>query len=168
MKAAVYTVLAILLTILQTTFVKYITIFGVKPNLMLIFVICIALVEGAEKGAIIGFFCGVFVDLLGAGPFGYNTLSFLYLALLCGTLRKTFFVGNHLIASIFTMIASAIYGLVYYIFFIYFWQDTSFLLTFFTRLLPECIYNGILAFLLYHIVKLPSPKEEPPLNSRYF
>ena len=53
---------------LQAALGPYMAIGGVVPNLMLLVVVTLALVEGPVAGCTVGFACGLIFDLLGSGP----------------------------------------------------------------------------------------------------
>lgn len=74
--------------LLQTTvFVRYVTLFGITPDLILVVVISFALLEGPAVGATAGFGGGLLKDLLLAGPKGLTGLAYLIVGYVVGIVR---------------------------------------------------------------------------------
>lgn len=70
-----YAVMVIVLTVLQTTVVPFIGLHGVTPDLLLIYVIIIALREGQIPGTVVGFVIGLFSDLAAGDFIGLGALT---------------------------------------------------------------------------------------------
>ena len=67
------TVVALL--VLQTTFIPFLSLGGVVPDLLLIWVVSFALVRGQMEGAVGGFVVGLLEDLLTTKFFGLAALA---------------------------------------------------------------------------------------------
>jgi rod shape-determining protein MreD len=65
----------ILATILQTTWVPSIEIFGLQPDLILLVVVLIAAKAGHVEGVIFGFCVGLFQDAYSPADLGLNALT---------------------------------------------------------------------------------------------
>jgi rod shape-determining protein MreD len=63
-QSAGYILLSILFVLLQTTLVRYLAIETVAPDLLLIWVVYLALREGQSVGTAAGFFLGLLFDLI--------------------------------------------------------------------------------------------------------
>lgn len=82
MKIAKYLILFILFTILQTTFCHFISIRGIEPNLILLFILYVSLKEGGLVGVYTGFGAGLCFDvyspqILGAGALAKSVVGYL-------------------------------------------------------------------------------------------
>jgi len=73
--------------LLQTTVFSQLTLFGVAPDLILVSVICLAMLEGPSTGAVAGFWGGLLRDLLLDSPKGLTGLSYLVVGYAVGTVR---------------------------------------------------------------------------------
>lgn len=74
--------------VLQTTlFARYVTLFGITPDLILVVVISLALLEGPVVGAASGFAGGLLRDLLLAAPKGVGGLAYLIVGYAVGSIR---------------------------------------------------------------------------------
>ena len=153
MKAVVYTISIILLTALQTTLVNYLQIFGIKPNLLFVFVVCIALFGGSIEGGMVGLLCGVIIDVIGHGAFGINSLAYLYIGVIVGYLCINFFRGGVIVAIGFVFGTSIVCGLLYYTFTYFMWGDTNLLLVLLRKIIPETIYNTVITLPIYFLLE---------------
>lgn len=67
--------MSFLLIALQSTLVNYLALGGIAPDLLLIWVVIIALREGQLKGTIWGFAIGLVADLVSGGFLGLSALT---------------------------------------------------------------------------------------------
>ncbi len=145
-----YIAMIYLLLLFQTTVLESVRILGVKPNLLMLFIVSAALMRGSVEGAILGFFTGLAQDLFfGRFPGLYSLLG-MYLGFIVGSVDKRIYKENYLIIVFFSVVSTLIYESCGY------YSDaflrnigsehrgvTGFLWVFRNVLLPESIYNGI-------------------------
>ena len=72
---------------LQYTLFSQFRIAGVSADLFLVVAIAAGIVAGSERGAAIGFICGICLDLLIVTPFGLGAISGLAAGLVAGLLE---------------------------------------------------------------------------------
>lgn len=77
----------ILLTVVQTTVLPHLRIFGVVPDLGLVAAVALAIRYGPETGAVFGFFAGLATDAFLQTPLGLAAFSFGMTAYLVGVLQ---------------------------------------------------------------------------------
>ncbi|MCA1823683.1 MAG: rod shape-determining protein MreD [Mycobacteriales bacterium] len=82
-------VVASLLTalVLQTTVFAWLPLFGARPNVVLVLVVCFALSDGPGVGTIVGFAAGLSVDLLSDHTLGLRALVYCVTGWAAGTVR---------------------------------------------------------------------------------
>ena len=134
--------------ILQTTLLPYISIGGILPNTALIIVVSYALL----RGAIVGFFSGLPIDIFFGTSFGYYTLLFLLAGLLIGRSQKDFYRENYLLPIIICSLAAIVYESIIFItgFFL---QGNTTVLYFLVRLaLPEAVYTAVVTIPIYRLL----------------
>ena len=152
-KIASYAILVLFIAILQTTLFDYIKIFNVKPNILLVFTVSFAIMNGNVNGAVAGFFSGMVFDLMTGSILGLNTLLSMYTGLVCGNVNKRFYRDNIVVVMIMTFISTFLYSTIFYIL---------------TRsagpvkinilhairhvVIPESIYNSFMSIFMYIIV----------------
>ena len=70
-----YSVLAIIISLIQVTFIPIIQIEGFTPDLLVILICWVSLSEGRFTGIILGFFAGILFDAMSFELLGVNALS---------------------------------------------------------------------------------------------
>lgn len=113
-------VLLVVATLLQTTVAANIRILGAQPDFVLIFVVAVALLRGAEIGATFGFVAGGIVSIALFEPPGVRSLSLVAVGYLVGRYSETADLSPSVapIVSVFaaTLIAEALSLLAQFLF----------------------------------------------------
>lgn len=89
----------------------YLTILGVKPDLMLLMVISWSLLRGSKEGMIWALVGGIGLDLLSGAPFGTYTVILVALSLVAGLGQLSVFRTHIALPLIATLIATLVYDL---------------------------------------------------------
>lgn len=146
-----YLILLILLVIsllLQTTVLNSIAISGVKPDLVLIWVVFFSLFGGIYKGASFGFLAGLFEDLLLGRFIGMNALTKGLTGLLVGYIESKIFKENILVPVMVVLMASFVNESLFFIV----GKALGFNINFsywLTIVIPVAVYNTCIVPLLY-------------------
>ena len=113
-----YIVISLLLVILQTTIIPFASIANITPDLLVIWVIYIAIQHGQIPGTIAGFIIGLLVDLLGGQFIGLTALS----KTIAGFLAGYFFNENkieQILGSyeflVVTGVASFVHNIIFFV-----------------------------------------------------
>jgi rod shape-determining protein MreD len=92
-KNVVWTVVfAIIAAILQSTVLRHLALYRAVPDLALGIVVYSAYVNGSMTGQLSGFFSGILLDFISAGPLGLNALIRTLTGALTGFMKGTFFL----------------------------------------------------------------------------
>jgi rod shape-determining protein MreD len=75
--------------LLQTTVAPNIRILGANPDFALIVIVCVALLRGAEVGAVFGFLTGTLVAVALMQPLGLSAFVFVLVGYLAGRYAET-------------------------------------------------------------------------------
>lgn len=113
-----YIVQALIILILfsiQTTWLAAISIIGVTPDLVLIFVVFCAVYCSRTIGVGSGIVMGILQDSLSGNLLGVNTFSKGFIGFFFSTLKDKFFVEGILPISFFLAISSLFDGLIFYL-----------------------------------------------------
>lgn len=157
MKYAVHCIFLTAFLVLQATWLDSISVFGVIPNLFIVYIAIISCFCSKKEGAITGFFFGIMLDFQIGKVLGLNAVLMMLLgyvtALFC---EKVIRKNTALIVMIIVFITSVFYELIYYV--VSFMGNLEFSAVFFRTLIPECIYNGFVAAPFYFIIKKLSVK----------
>lgn len=80
--------------VVQTSLLRYVSIGGVRPDLVLIIVVYLGLVRGPDAGSLSGFVFGLFEDAYSGGLLGANALIKTLLGFACGLLGKRLYTQS--------------------------------------------------------------------------
>ena len=134
---------------IQAALAPYLAIGGVVPNIMLLIVVTLALVEGPVAGCAVGFASGLIFDLLGSGPVGPMILVLTVTGYLAGLLHANLFAEGWLLPITVLAVAALGAELAYGLITDLLGAGGPFLVTFATKMLPGAVYNTALALLVY-------------------
>jgi rod shape-determining protein MreD len=148
----IYCIVIFVLILLQTTVLDYIRVFNTKPNLMIIFIVSVALLRGNIEGAIIGFFTGLCQDAVSGKVIGFYALLGLYLGLIVGIVNKRLYRENYFVITFFTFISTIVYEITVYVLSSSMASKVDIIYTLRNIVLPEAIYNSIISIFVYIFV----------------
>lgn len=151
-KAVYFSILLYGIIILQTTLLDYISINSIKPNLILIFIICVALIKGGMEGAFMGLAAGLLQDILSGNSIGpYAIMGFL-VGFSLGGFNKRFYRDNIFACAIITLTVSILYESVFIIPSIPFNNLMLYVSIFKSGILVETVYNVIMCIPIYILI----------------
>jgi len=157
-----------MLAALQTTILSGVQIFGGTADLLLAFVVLIALSDGASYGCSYGLISGIVADTLMLGRFGFNSIMFMYIGVFLGLFKEHFFRNNSVVALLCSFLASFIHKLLYFLFLHYIWSGTGFWYNFFTRISIGAVLTAVCTLVMYLIYSLIfSRYERKGIKRRY-
>jgi rod shape-determining protein MreD len=99
-----------LLTILQQGITPHFTLFGARPDFVLLAVVDWGLIRGVEEGMLWGFVGGIFVDLFSGLPFGTSSLAYVSIAGIV-SLGENVLLRTHILLP---LVSGAIATVLYY------------------------------------------------------
>jgi rod shape-determining protein MreD len=138
--------------VLQTTLLQYVSIYGVIPNLLIVFTIVTAILRNSTEGAVVGFFTGLCIDMQFGSVIGFHALLGLYLGLAAGTISKRVYRENLMIVVFLTFVYSIAYEAAVYLINNIMNADIRIIFAFTNVILPEAIYNSAVSVLLFPLV----------------
>jgi len=171
MKVKVSIVLTSIVSIalIQSTVLNYAAAYGVKPNLMLVFIVCFSLLRGNVEGAVAGFSAGLVQDIVSGKIMGFYSLLGLYLGVVVGSLNKRLYRENILVALFFTFTSTVVYEFLVYFFAVFLPGDRNILFALKGNILPEAVYNSVISGLIFLIVlKMHRKMEEAEKAARRY
>ena len=115
MKSFLLWALAILLVVtMQGSLSYFMSISGVRPDLAMVFVVLSGICYGSSRGLVVGFFCGLMLDLLNTGMFGFYTFSFMLVGIVSGMVQKKVFEDNYFLPLLMVGLISIVIELLWY------------------------------------------------------
>lgn len=152
--AVLYAVGALLILLLQNAPSFFPTIVFARPVPLIVYVACVAVVEGAKAGAIIGVISGALWGMYAFRVFGFDAMLLMIIGLTVGLLVEWLLRSNFLSALLLSSAAVLSYEIVEWLFsYVIFYKATAFSVLF-RAYLPTCVYTIVLAPLVYWLVLL--------------
>jgi len=145
----------ILFLIVQATFLPFFPIHRVRPDLLLIFTLCLAFLFPPISGGILAFFIGYLTDLFSGNAFGFYALSrsliFFAAHFFKGRIYLEGFYSQFLFAFIFAILEGMMILILMNTFqFVPFGKLYP---LFFTFLLPQSFFTGLVTPLFFFFFK---------------
>lgn len=155
-KWAVYTIIVLLMYVLQTTPGLF-SIFGVRPVLLVPLAVCIAVFEGSVAGAIVGgVLCGWLLDMASARLSGFNALILLGCCFGVGLMVEYLMRGN--LASVLLLCAAVVVlrSMADYFFYYVIWNQDEGFTVLLRQVLPTMAYTLLMTVPIYYLVRFIS------------
>ena len=147
-------VVLLIAVLLQTAVAPHLRLLGAFPDFALIAVVCVALVRGAESGAVFGFLIGMITAIALLEPFGLSAFVFVLVGYFAGRYAETADVPAGLAPLLTVFVATLVANVLF--------AMAQFLLArevplgfFFGRVLfPSLVFNTLLAAPVYLLVRM--------------
>jgi rod shape-determining protein MreD len=139
----------LILFVVQTTLGRYISIFSIAPNLVLVFAMCYAMYNFPVRSAVLCALSGLLIDLYGHGIVGINALLYMYLGLAVSFFASSLLKKNIWAVALGVAVVSLLYHTAYFVI-IYFEQvKVSFIYAFLRIIIPTTVYDGLVSLVIF-------------------
>jgi rod shape-determining protein MreD len=154
--------LAALVAIAQSSITSHLRVFGVSPDLVLVFTTSSILVLGSKDGLLFGLLGGLMLDAFSGAPFGLVTLSLVITGYLVGMAEYNLFRSARIVPLLSITLATVIF----YLLFIFLLQMTGRPMLWGATaqrvILPAIALNAAVMFLAYRLLLWLRAKLGPP------
>ena len=149
---AKWAILILILYVLQTSLLPFISYNGVSPNLMLLLTVSVAFLLGHRYGVFVGFAVGLLQDLTSGSYFGCVIFSYMVIGLLCGKFSDQIFKDQFLLPVLSSFFTSTIHYfiMVMFIFLLGYQLDLQWSLRY--TLIPLLCWQFLFAYPVYKLV----------------
>ena len=155
MRTIAYILILGALLLVQTTISNFIWIYGVKPDLPLVFALCMAMVKGEKAGALTGFLNGFLEDILFGRFLGLNTIVKSITGYIVGYGSRDLYKGRVIITMALTFIGSVIFNFLFMILAFLTGEVGHPWYRFLLIVIPSALLNMIISPLIYlGVIKL--------------
>lgn len=138
--------------LLQTTFFKEMAFASISPNLLIVVVSAFGFMRGKKEGLIIGFICGLLIDIFCGSVIGFYALLYMYIGYLNGFFRKLFYPEDIKLPMLLIGGSDLMYNIAVYFFMFLFRGKFQIIYYFFHIMLPELVYTMLVTIFLYFII----------------
>ncbi|MDD3279580.1 MAG: rod shape-determining protein MreD [Lachnospiraceae bacterium] len=151
--------LLILITfLLQTTVFQSLSLAGIAPNLLLILTVSLGFMRGKKEGMIIGFVCGLLIDLLYSDYPGINAFIYMIVGYLNGMLCKVYYDEDIKVPIVLIAVSDIFYG-IYTCVTQFLFQGQSRISSYLVHIMfPEMLYTIVAAIIFYRLLYILNRK----------
>lgn len=153
MRILLKSAIIIVALVIQLTLINSFTILGIKPDLIMVVVVALALLKGEKEGAICGFAFGLLQDIFSTSLLGIHALVKTVIGFICGILKEKIFHEHLLfIIPVVTFISSFIQSILMSLLLSAFGIEHSLTWSLKQIALPEALYNSLLSPFIFLII----------------
>ncbi|HUX19642.1 MAG TPA: rod shape-determining protein MreD [Spirochaetia bacterium] len=148
------TILVAVFVVLQSTLLKNLRLFDVKPDIALVIFLLTSSRQGSFKAQITGFGTGLVQDFLSLSPIGFNALIRTVLGYLYGALKGKLFIDPIFFPILIAVIGTLLKYLFSYILMLMFISPAAAATVFSAHLWIEMGINSFIAPFIFALLKI--------------
>ncbi|MCI8287758.1 MAG: rod shape-determining protein MreD [Lachnospiraceae bacterium] len=146
--------------ILQCSVFGSLAFAGIIPNLMIILASAFGFMRGETEGLLIGFFCGLLIDIFFGEFLGFYALLMMYIGYVNGKFSRIFYPEDIKLPLVLIILSDLSYGIICYVLTFMLRSRLQFVYYFTHIILPEALYTIVVTLLLYPTVLKVNQKLE--------
>lgn len=153
MKRGIVTAILILLCfLLQCTVFRSLAFGGIVPNLLIVLTASFGFMHGERTGLLIGFFCGLLVDIFFASVIGFYAMLYMYIGYMNGKFSAIFYPQDIKLPIALILGSNFLYGIACYVIMFLLRGRFDFGYYLVHIILPEIVYTIVVTLLLYPLI----------------
>lgn len=125
-------------------------IFGVTPDLFLVFTVSVALLRCKEEAFVCGLVFGLAFDMLAGRMVGVSALIYMYVGLAVGIVRERLMSDGIIVHTVTMFVSTILCQILYYTAYYIAWGDLGLGKAFVEIVLPKALYTAATSFVLYY------------------
>lgn len=138
--------------LLQCTVFKRLSFGGISPNLLIIVTASIGFMRDEKSGLLVGFFCGLFIDVFFGDIIGFYALIYMYIGYMNGKFSRIFYPEDIKLPLALISLSDLCYGLLCYVFLYLLQGKFDFIYYAIHIIIPEVVYTIVISIVLYPII----------------
>lgn len=153
MKRGILTTLLIIICfLLQSTVFRYLAFGGIVPNLLIVLTASFGFMRGEKTGLLIGFFCGLLMDIFFGSLIGFYALLYMYIGYMNGKFSTIFYPQDIKLPIVLILGSDLAYGLICYVILFLLRGRFDFRYYAVHIILPEIVYTIAVTLFLYPLI----------------
>ncbi|MCC8029967.1 MAG: rod shape-determining protein MreD [Lachnospiraceae bacterium] len=145
-------VIIIVCFLLQSTVFKSLAVASISPNLLIVVTAAFGFMRGRKEGLLVGFFCGLIIDLTFGSVIGFYALIYMFIGFINGFFKRIFFPDEIRLPIVLIALSDFCGNLVIYLVWFCFRGRFSFGYYLLHTIIPELVYTMAVSILLYYIL----------------
>ena len=146
------TVLIFICLMMQCTVFHTLAFGGIVPNLLIVLTASFGFMRGEKTGLLIGFFCGLLVDIFFGNTIGFYALLYMYIGYMNGKFCTIFYPQDIKLPIALILASDCFYGLICYLIMFLLRSRFEFSYYFVHIILPEIVYTIVVTIFLYPLI----------------
>ena len=138
--------------LLQCTVFHTLAFGGIVPNMLIVLTASFGFMRGEKTGLLIGFFCGLLVDIFFGNSIGFYSLLYMYIGYMNGKFSAVFYPEDIKLPIALIIGSDCLYGLVCYVILFLLRGRFDFSYYFMHIILPEIVYTIVVTIFLYPLI----------------
>lgn len=147
-----YSAIALLLALLQMSPNGFPPIAFARPEPLVLFVVCVAMLEGPTIGSVMGIISGLLWNLYSSRLFGYYGLMLMFIGVAVGLLVQWLLRANFASAMLLCSGAVLLYTLLDWVLCYVLFMDEETIPVFLNVYLPNALYTVLLSPFMYWLI----------------
>lgn len=153
MKRGIVTAIFIFICfLLQCTVFRALAFGGIVPNLLIVLTASFGFMRGERTGLLIGFFCGLLVDIFFGEVIGFYSLLYMYIGYVNGKFTTIFYPEDIKLPITLILCSDFVYGITCYVILFLLRGRFDFQYYLVHIILPEIVYTIVVTLFLYPII----------------
>lgn len=144
---------AVVAVLLQIVLAPHIGLFGVVPNILVAYVLVVAVVRPQSFGSVMPFLLGLFYDLFTGGPVGVMAFSLMVFSVIAARVFDTINNDTIVMPLFVVAVGTLLVELSYAMFLLLFGYPAGLFDAIAYRVFPCFLYDMVIGFILYPLVK---------------
>ena len=140
--------------VLQTTLFQALNFGGISPNILIINTVSYGFMRGKKYGMIVGFICGLLMDIFYGDVLGFYALVYLYIGAANGVFHSIFYQDDIKLPLVLILASDFVYSFTCYV--LLYLLRSRFDIIFYLKhvILPEVVYTIFVTVFIYPCILL--------------
>lgn len=111
-----YALLMVLAVLVQTSWAHKLSILGVRPDFVLLVVVCVGIASGQIKATVLGFVSGFLLDVYNPAFMGVNALAYSVVGFAVGYIHESIVAEELTVQGVVVFVAGLMQNLIFFVF----------------------------------------------------
>lgn len=135
--------------VLQTTLFQALSFGGISPNILIIITVSYGFMHGKKCGMVVGFFCGLLMDIFYGSVLGFYALVYLYIGAANGVFHSIFYQDDIKLPLVLILASDFVYSFTCYVLLYLLRRRFDFIFYMKNIIIPEIVYTIFVTVFIY-------------------
>lgn len=140
--------------VLQTTLFQALNFGGISPNILIIITVSYGFMRGKKYGMIVGFICGLLMDIFYGDVLGFYALVYLYIGAANGVFHSIFYQDDIKLPLVLILASDFAYSFTCYVLLYLLRRRFDLIFYFKNIIIPEIVYAVFVTVFIYPCILL--------------